>query len=391
MRHLLRQSAACTSVVMVFALTASIARADGPVWKTISQDFEGQLFGLNVGHDEALLVADSGAGPLRLDPDDGDTSLLASPPGGQLAQSGVTDVLQVGHREYLAVTGGGEPGSGAMSLYRIKNGNVTQIADLHAFEAANDPAQDGVESNPFDLAQLSHNQTLVADAAGNSLLVVDKDGHVDWVATFPQHDIPTQPVKDAVGCPAGPPDICELPDIFAADPVPTTVASGPDGALYVGELTGFPATPGQSRVWRLERSALHVRCGVDPECMRVETGPFTSIIDIKFGKDGTAYVVEIDENSWRAVQAGQGVGGTVNTCRAANGNSRAAEDDEGDHGNVLWSCEAIATGLPFPLAVAIEDEAVYVTLTHSAEGPFEVAQLRRIWQSVPDTSHRLAP
>ena len=362
MKHMLRRTAAFALAAIVLAFTANIASADGPGFKTISQDFNGLLFGLNVSSGDELLVAEGGNGAVNLDPDGGEKTLLASLPG-------ISDVIQVGRREYLALTGEGDPSDpNAESLFRIKNGTVAKIADLGAFEEAVDPARDDVESNPFDLAKLSRNKTLVADAAGNSVLVVDKNGSIDWVATLPQHDIPTQPIKDVAGCPLGPPDICGLPDIFNADPVSTTVAVGPDGAIYVGELTGFPASPGQSRIWRIERGELHVRCGADPECTQVDAGSFTSIIDIQFGEDGTAYVVEIDENSWLAAEFGLGVGGTVNACRTHG------DEDDDDEG-VAWSCEEIATGLPFPLAVAIDDESVYVTLAHGFEGPFEVAVL----------------
>ena len=33
-----------------------------------------------------------------------------------------------------------------------------------------------------------------------------------------------------------------------ADPVPNTVVRGPDGAFYVGQLTGFPFTRGTATV-----------------------------------------------------------------------------------------------------------------------------------------------
>lgn len=33
--------------------------------------------------------------------------------------------------------------------------------------------------------------------------------------------------------------------------VPTSVAYGPDGALYVSELTGFPFPAGASTIWRV--------------------------------------------------------------------------------------------------------------------------------------------
>jgi len=120
MGHAFRRTAPVVVAAIVLALTASIASADGPGWKTISQDFHGLLFGLNVGQDGQLLVADSGAGPTKLDPDSGDTSLIASLPN-------VSDVIQIGRREYVALTGGGgEEGSppppGSATLYRIKNG-----------------------------------------------------------------------------------------------------------------------------------------------------------------------------------------------------------------------------------------------------------------------------
>ncbi len=37
----------------------------------------------------------------------------------------------------------------------------------------------------------------------------------------------------------------------ADDAVPTSIATGPDGALYVGELSRFPVIPGNSNVYRL--------------------------------------------------------------------------------------------------------------------------------------------
>jgi hypothetical protein len=383
----------------VLALTTSIASADGPNWVTVSSDFHGPLFGLNVGKGDELLVAEAGNGAVKLDPDDGTTVLLGSLPG-------ISDVIQVGRREYIAVTGGGEPGDPSQArLFSIKNGNVEEIADIGAFETEVDPADDGVESNPFDLAKLSRNKVLIADAAGNSLLVVDKDGDdLDWVASFPQfQNVPTQPLKDLAGCPAGPPDVCDLPDVIGPpafpegiDPVPTSVEVGPDGAIYVGELMGFPPIPGFSRIWRIEPDARHVKCleenDEDDDCTLVDSGPFTSIIDLKFDEDGTAYVLELDEATWLGAESPAALGGTVNACSTHNGrgengggdnerrgnNGRGEDDDDGrDNGNgsVSWSCEEIATGLPFPLAVAVDDESVYVTLALGPEGPVEVAKL----------------
>jgi hypothetical protein len=105
----------------------------------------------------------------------------------------------------------------------------------------------------------------------------------------------------------------------------------------MGELKGFPAPTGASRVWRIEPGTRHARCGTSPACTVVADG-FTSIIDLAFGEDGTLYVVKLDEASWFAVEvlAGAAVGGTVNACDLAAG-----------------SCAPIATGLTMPAAVSI--------------------------------------
>jgi hypothetical protein len=406
----------------VLALTASIASADGPNWTTVSQDFQGQIFGLNVARDDdELLAADGGAGPTELDIDSGDTSLIASLPG-------VTDVIQVGRREYLALTGGGGPGGDtpeSATLWRIKNGQVTRVTltdtDGETFDSilewelkwdpdqsGNDPNEDAI-SNPFDLTKLSGNKVIVADAGGNSVLAIDKKGNIELVAVLPYEDVSTQPLKDLVGCPAGPPDLCNLPPTLTADPVATTTDIGPDGAIYAGELKGFPATPGTSRVWRIDRNARGVQCDVDNDgddgCALVDTPPFTSILDIKF-EDGTAYVVEADEASWLAAGEPQALGGTVNACSAgSNGGGDGDDDDDDDdrrgngnhngngnrngngsgngngngngggNGTVTWTCTEVATGLPFPTAVAIADDGIFVALAHGFEGPFEVARL----------------
>ena len=62
--------------------------------------------------------------------------------------------------------------------------------------------------------------------------------------------------------------------------VPTSVVVGPDGAYYVGQLTGGPFPIGGASVFR-------VVPGEDPTIYA--TG-FTNIIDLGFGPDGTPSV-----------------------------------------------------------------------------------------------------
>jgi hypothetical protein len=61
------------------------------------------------------------------------------------------------------------------------------------------------------------------------------------------------------------------------------VVRGPDGAYYVGQLTGFPFPPGTADVFR-------VRPGHKP--VSIAHG-FTNIIDIAFARNGDLLVLEI--------------------------------------------------------------------------------------------------
>jgi sugar lactone lactonase YvrE len=75
--------------------------------------------------------------------------------------------------------------------------------------------------------------------------------------------------------------------MIPSEPVPTTVVLGPDGAYWVGQLTGFPFQPGSARIFRVP-----VQGGTPTVAL---TG-FTNIIDIAFGPDGSLYVLEISKN-----------------------------------------------------------------------------------------------
>ena len=68
--------------------------------------------------------------------------------------------------------------------------------------------------------------------------------------------------------------------------VPTNVVVGPDGALYVSQLTGFPFPVGAANVYRVEP-------GSAPE---VYAGGLTNVTDLAFDRHGNLYVVEFAAN-----------------------------------------------------------------------------------------------
>jgi len=137
------------------------------------------------------------------------------------------------------------------------------VSDVAAHEFATNPAGGALDSNPFGVLAEAFGR-LVADAGANALFRVFANGAVKTVAVFPSQVNPTG---------FGPPMV---------ESVPTAVARSPDGALYVGELSGFPFAEGLARIFR-------VKPGKDPV---VHCTGFKTITDIAFARDGSLYVVE---------------------------------------------------------------------------------------------------
>jgi sugar lactone lactonase YvrE len=164
------------------------------------------------------------------------------------------------------------------------DGTITPVADLVQWEADNNPdsADPGatVDSNPNGVALLPDGGTLVADAGGNDLLWVGADGTVIQVAVFPPsfNPAPADPTASA--------DPNASPLMIPTQAVPTSVAVGPDQAMYVSFLTGFPFPVGGSSVLKVQQDG----------SSEVYASGFTNVIDLAFGPDGTLYVLEIAHN-----------------------------------------------------------------------------------------------
>ncbi len=204
-----------------------------------------------------------------------------------------------------------DPEAGSSHLFhQLADGTIVDVLDITAYQATDpDPVDHDVppnpiESNPYGLAVSSEGDALIADAAGNDLLRVTPDGVATTVARFDVEAVATDQV------PADLPDLPDpLPPTFDAEAVPTTVAIGPDGAIYVGELKGFPFRPGSSNIWRIEPDADGAWCSVntmDPtgRCSLFGTG-YTAINDIAFDPSTRRlYVYELAADGVFAFEAG---------------------------------------------------------------------------------------
>jgi len=148
-------------------------------------------------------------------------------------------------------------------------GSWDYLADVAAYEGTANPDGGAIDSNPYAVYSAQGRKRLVADAGGNSLVEVDNTGQIKTLAVFPDRMVPYPPM---FGGGMGP-----------MQAVPTSVTEGPDGAIYVGELTGFPFLPGEANVYRV----------LPRQQPQVYAGGFSSIHDITFGPDGSLYVLEI--------------------------------------------------------------------------------------------------
>jgi hypothetical protein len=120
--------------------------------------------------------------------------------------------------------------------------NLAAYAAAHpqpAWSLGTVPGEKAYDSDPYDVVAY-HGGWVVADAAANSLLQVSPSGQIHLLARFP--------ARSEVA-PAG--VFGPSPVRVKAQAVPTSIAVGPDGALYVGLLRGVPSDPGTAYIYRV--------------------------------------------------------------------------------------------------------------------------------------------
>jgi hypothetical protein len=155
----------------------------------------------------------------------------------------------------------------ALSGWLLKvaaSGKIKRIADPVSYEFVNNPDGGLVDSNPFGVLALPGKQ-IVADAGGNSVLEVAANGRVSTLAAFGARPNPIFPI--------GPPFV---------ESVETAIAQGPDGALYVSELTGAPFPTAFARIHRIAADGT----------TSVYASGLTAVVDLAFASDGALYALQ---------------------------------------------------------------------------------------------------
>jgi hypothetical protein len=175
-----------------------------------------------------------------------------------------------------------KPFASAFGTLRLISRGKSKGVDLAAFAAAHPqtayslgtvPGEVAYDSDPYDVIAY-RGGWVVADAGANDLLYVSATGRVSMLARFPA--VAEQVPAGVFGNPA--------PITVDAQAVPTSVAIGPDGALYVGLLRGVPSDPGTADIYR-------VVPGHQPE---IWARGLTSVTAIAFDRHGRLLATEFN-------------------------------------------------------------------------------------------------
>jgi glucose/arabinose dehydrogenase len=227
---------------------------------------------------------------------------------------------------------------GSLSTFSL-NGALTSLdARLGPFEAARNPDRSsgtgvkygapGIDSDPYGIVAYRGGYA-IADAGANDVVWVSPSGTLSLLAA-----LPTIGERAAAGAFAK----SQTKTLEAqAQSVPTSLAVGPDGALYVGELGGVPGLPGKSSVYRIAPG----------QRTRVYASGLSAIEDLAFDPQGRLLVLELDKKGLADPGVASNTPASGAVIRIADGTKSTLMD----------------TGLTFPTGMAVTaGGAIYLTV-----------------------------
>ncbi len=276
-------TAAATAALLVVPAQAGASPAPSP--EVLAQGLAGPLQ-IDIGSEGQIYVAQSFAGILTKVRPNGTTKDLTTYAGE------IAGVASRGYDVAFTTTNGGEtaPTTAAYLKVRFSNGTVRNIVNLFTFESKHNPDARNtygfknltaactaelaplvdvigpptysglVDSHPYAIANAPDGGWYIAEAAGNTILKVSRDGRVSVVSVLaPVPVVITAEAAAANGLPA-----CTIGTTYRFEPVPTDVEVGPGGMLYVSSLPGGPEDGSLGALGRVLR--------IDPDKRRDQGG-----------------------------------------------------------------------------------------------------------------------
>ena len=202
-------------------------------------------------------------------------------------------------------------------------GVVTKIADLGAYEAANNPDGYSVNSNPYGMTLGSDGNLYVADAGANTVYQVNPTtGAIKVAAVIPGVEVTKEDFPPGTFPPDVPFGNPERGNKAEVDPVPPSVAPGTDGSLYVTLLPGA-LLPNKAKV---------VRIAPNGTVSDVVSG-LTTLVGSAVGPDGNLYFTSL-------------TAGFAEACPPAPGSVYRVLPG--------GKFEVVATDLPFPNGITFD-------------------------------------
>jgi sugar lactone lactonase YvrE len=329
------------------AQTTVVEGLNGPMGLALAPDGVLWIIESGTGGDEMIEMHDEASGEtitlsagvtarvLRV-ADDGSTTVVATLPslatpmgvegGARLAFMNGTLYATSG---FWIETAGPDPIPLMASIVRIDDDGVTSVADTWAFEDEQNPDGFIRETHPYGFVVGPDGWLWVADAGANTLLRVNpEDGEIVLVTVF-----------EGVASPLPNPN---RGGAMESDPVPTGIAVGADGTVYVALLPGFPFLPGSGKIVTVTADGM----------VRDHVVGLTMVTDIAFGPDGALYVVQLGQFTQEGPVPFSGA---------------LLRIDDGTPTEVL-------SGLSFPTALVFNDAGdVYLTI-NGAGGPGAVVR-----------------